>query len=480
MYVEERSIASHWQRLLQQELAERLIKFFGETKNSESYLVRGLILTTDLDGSWEVTFPEHEISGGSETMGAGQLSLEIRSAFHLLLALGDFAGAQNIVEHYPDAFITPGLKGWRFATRGFLNPGNAVEMFNSAADSFAEDVEPSSEEIQKRGGCWDAKNITLWTKYFRARAAVARIVREPDRAQHSLTEASELLEGTDSGFVHNQVWRFRVLVGALLQLLRGGVVDVDRMRQELLGVKRLFGVSSDDPIIEQFVDSTARAFEALRANPEHALIGGELHMALETLGRIPLLGSDVTTAIGPAIGARALAEILGPHRTWIHRTLEAIGDEAQLRKIILRLAQAELPRYAQIRHGPLEYGKDVVAVLETGGHRLLRMWQVKVGDITMPKWRESRAELEEMYLVTLASLQIGFEVNDREGILVCNGHANPNVEPVMSGWFAEQEHDHHRVFSFVHLNGLVNWIVDHRLVNELRAALQELGIHPIV
>lgn len=266
MYVEERSIASHWQRLLQQELAERLIKFFGETKHSGSYLVRGFILTTDLDGGWEVTFPEYEISRGSETMGAGQLSLEMTSGFHLLIALGDFAGAQDIVERCPDAFITPGLKGWRFATRGFLNPGgDAFELFNSAADSFAEDVEPSSEEIQKRGGSWDAKNITLWTKYFRARAAVARIVREPDQADQSLTEASELLEGTDSGFVHNQVWRFRVLVSALLRLLRGGVVDVDGMRQELLEVKRLFGVSSDDPIIEQFVDSAARAFEALRA-----------------------------------------------------------------------------------------------------------------------------------------------------------------------------------------------------------------------
>ena len=160
--------------------------------------------------------------------------------------------------------------------------------------------------------------------------------------------------------------------------------------------------------------------------------------------------------------------------------METIRDEAQLRKIILRLAQAQLPRYAQIRHGPLEYGKDVVAVLEMRGRRLLRMWQAKIGDITMPKWRESRDELEEMYLVPLASLQIGFEVDEREGILVCNGHANPSVEPVMSGWFAEQEHDHRRAFRFLHLDGLVNWIVDDRLVNEFRAALLELGIEPVV
>ena len=115
--------------------------------------------------------------------------------------------------------------------------------------------------------------------------------------------------------------------------------------------------------------------------------------------------------------------------------MEAITDEAKLQKITLRLEQAQLPRYAQIRHGPLEYGKDIVAVFERGGRQVLRMWQAKIGDITMPKWRESRTELEEMYLVPLASLQIAVDIDEGEGILVCNGHANPNVEPVMAGWF---------------------------------------------
>jgi hypothetical protein len=95
----------------------------------------------------------------------------------------------------------------------------------------------------------------------------------------------------------------------------------------------------------------------------------------------------------------------------------------------LRLAQAELPRYAQIRHGPLEYGKDVGAVFETGGRRVLQMWQAKIGDITVQKWRESRNELEEMYQVPLASLQIGVEVDERVGILVCNGHAAGHNTP---------------------------------------------------
>ena len=71
-------------------------------------------------------------------------------------------------------------------------------------------------------------------------------------------------------------------------------------------------------------------------------------------------------------------------------------------------------------------------------------------------------------------------MDSREGILVCNGHANPYVEPVMHGWFAEQERVYGRRFGFVHLDGLVTWITNERLVNVLRAALDELGIEPTI
>ena len=475
----ERSFASHWQKLLQEELAERLVKFFGDSQDSGSYLVRGFVLTTDLDENWEVIFPEHEVSGRGEFRNGSQLSIEMRSAFRLLLALGDYAGAQEIIKRCPDAFNTPGLKGWRFAVGGFLSPGEAVELFAKAADAFAEDVELPIEEIQGFRS-WGSMNVGLWAKYFRARVAVARIVREPDHAKQLFKEASHALQGTEAGWVDSQVWRFRLLVNALLQVLEGGAVDEAGAHQELLGAQGLFGITTDDAIIEQFLESAARAFDAFRADPARAVTSGQLHIAMDALTRTPLIGSEVARAVAPAIGDKALTEILGSQWTWIYRTLEGIVDEAQLRLIILRLEQAHLPRYAQIRHGPLEYGKDIVAVIEVRGKRVLRMWQVKIGDINAAKWRDSRNELEEMYLVPLASLQIGCEVHEREGILVCNGHANTNVEPVMDGWFAEQKDYHGRQFRFIHLDGLVNRILDDRLVNEFRAVLDELGIQPKV
>jgi len=160
----------------------------------------------------------------------------------------------------------------------------------------------------------------------------------------------------------------------------------------------------------------------------------------------------------------------------LHRTLEAIHDEVQLRRVLLRLIQASVPAYAQIRHGPIEYGKDIAVVVEKDSKRILRLYQAKVGDITVPVWRNATHELEEMFLVPLASVQVEEPVAEREGILVCNGHANVYVEPIIGPWIEEQARAYGRRFTFMHLDDLVNWIVKDRLVNEFRAVATELGL----
>jgi hypothetical protein len=93
-----------------------------------------------------------------------------------------------------------------------------------------------------------------------------------------------------------------------------------------------------------------------------------------------------------------------------------------------------------------------------------------------PKWREARAELEEIFLVPMSEFQLPVSPQRIEGYLVTNGHANPHVEPVMDGWFKEQRRDHGRDITFMHLDALVDWIFKVRLVNELKVALAEEGI----
>jgi hypothetical protein len=180
--------------------------------------------------------------------------------------------------------------------------------------------------------------------------------------------------------------------------------------------------------------------------------------------------------VGPAVGRHALTVLQGPILTWIHRTLADITDEVILQRIFLRLAQAGLPHYAQIRHGPLEYGKDVVVVTNEGGFNLLRQHQMKCGDLTVRRWREIKDQLEEIFLVPLQTVNMTARIDARVGILVCNGHAQPHLDPIMRGWFEAQARDHGRKFEFMHLDDLASWIVRCGLINEFRAALAEFGV----
>jgi hypothetical protein len=196
------------------------------------------------------------------------------------------------------------------------------------------------------------------------------------------------------------------------------------------------------------------------------------------LGRVPLFGSDIVKAIQPAIGKKALSVSQGQVRTWLHRALGGIKDERVFQQLFLRLAQGGLPEYAQVRHGPLEYGKDVVVLVEQDQKPVLLMYQAKVGNLTKRNWSKTQSQLEEMFQVDLASLQLPRTPEKRKGILILTGHVDPHVEPTLSGWLAEQQRDHHRRFEVMHLDVIVRWIVDGRLINEFRAAVKELGLRP--
>jgi hypothetical protein len=97
---------------------------------------------------------------------------------------------------------------------------------------------------------------------------------------------------------------------------------------------------------------------------------------------------------------------MGPVRTWMHRTLSGISDERVLQKVLLRLMQAELPLFVQLRHGVAEYGKDIVKLVAVDDRYILKMYQVKAGNIDMRKWRDSRNELEDMFYADISKLTI--------------------------------------------------------------------------
>jgi hypothetical protein len=465
-------------RELSSELGQRLFKHFRSSENADCYLVRGVVIVTDRDGVWDTRFPDYEVPSGIEQPGQ-ELLLNIPSAFRLFVSSGEWQAAHEIVNLRKAAFTTPGLKGWRAVTLGHVNPEETVVQFDEAADFFTLDAQPpSTEDLIRRGGHWSGVNQQLWAKYFRARARLVESIRTPTRVKELLDRAVDALAGTEAGGWHSgEVSRFHVLIKVMAKLLSDPLsFDAEEARREYMLEIRMSDEVEHDRLALTFITEAANGFRGFATDPGSELTRNRLELALGALERIPTIGPEVTSAVRPEIGKKAFATILGPFRSWMHRSLGGITDEGQFRMILLRLLQNGLPIYAQVRHGPLEYGKDIVALLEIDGLTVLRQYQVKCGDIDTRKWRESKDEMETMFQVPLTSPQLPVVPQRIEGVLITNGHANPFVEPVIDGWLREQRETHKRSIEFMHLDALVDWIAKDRLVNELRAALREHGI----
>jgi hypothetical protein len=463
-------------RKMGEELAQRLLTHFANSALAQNYLVRGIGIKTDLDGHWEVDFPSYEVDCSVESFGP-QLNMGIPSAFHLFVSEEDWYGAHKIATSHPDAFTSDSLKGWRAVVQANVEPSRAVELLDEAANFFELDTMPTPEEMLARRRSWSGINVQLWAKYYRARARIYEAIRKPEDVKVLINKAVQSLRGTESGWHSGNVSRFRILVTALATLVSDpSSLDPEKARREYLQETRISDWDDFDDLALKFITEAAEGFKGYQNDPASELTRNRLSSALEALGRVPLIGPDVAEALRPAIGKTALQTVLGPVRTWLHRALESIPDENKLRGVLLRLLQAGLPLYSQVRHGPIEYGRDIVALVEVEEEVILYLYQVKCGDIDKRKWRESTDELEEMFLVPFSALQLPMSPTRTIGVLVCNGHANPYVEPVMEGWFSQQLEKHGRTIEFHHLDWLVDWITDKRLVNELKKALDEQGV----
>ena len=464
-------------RELESELSQRLLTHFMVSENADNYLVRGIVIVTNLDGQWSVQFSQHEVALNTEQLGE-ELILNVPSAFHLFVFGRDWSGAHEIVKIRKDAFTTPGLKGWRAVTLANVTPAEAMTHFDEAADAFAADTHPAdSEALARQGNYWSGANHQLWAKYFRARARLIESIREPARVTELLGQAVDALVGTEAGWVSSEVSKFRVLVKVMFSLVSDPLsFSANDARREYEAEVRRTQQAIEDRLAITFISNAADAFRGFQSDPETELTRNRLGIALDALAKIPVIGPDVTASAQREIGKGVRLTLEGPVRTWAHRALGSIDNEAVLRRVLLRLLQGTLPRYAQIRHGPIEYGKDIAALADDDGVSVLCLYQVKCGDMTTPKWRDARAELVEMFLAPMSEFQLPVSPQRIEGYLVANGHANPHVEPVMEGWFEEQRRDHGRNITFMHLDILVDWIFKARLVNELRAAFAEEGI----
>ena len=60
-----------WSRIreFESELSQRLLTYFHNSENADSFLVRGFLVKTNLDGEWEFQFPAYEPDFRTEEVG---------------------------------------------------------------------------------------------------------------------------------------------------------------------------------------------------------------------------------------------------------------------------------------------------------------------------------------------------------------------------------------------------------------------------
>jgi hypothetical protein len=466
---------------LRQEFGRRLLTYYGKSDHAENYLLKGLYLITNLEKMWEIEFPATEITSGYEGWSnpAGTISIACSGAFNMFLDAGDYHRAQKIIGMHPEWFHSPKLRGWKAGLAGFLATDDREQKYAEAERAFGEG-EPGREEAGPDGKkTIRITNDFLMARYFGARKLVEKARGNLANAQNLIIEAARMLDGQEFFFFADEMTsRFRVLLLALAHFAGGDIKTGfnDLRSQFTLIVNNGMQPRSEDIFIEEFLDDAHRSLDALKINPHTQYVEEYIPRALKTLAKIPLIGREMTDALKPAIGERAYVLSLGNIRTWVYRALENITNENSLRTIILRLLQSQLPLCAQIVHGPLEHGKDIVALTRTDTGSVCYMYQVKCGDIDTAAWRDARAQLEEMFHTNLPISIVSNGTGPKRGVLIYTGHANPHVAPLIDGWVEEQRRDHNREYILMNIDSIVQWIADERLWNEFRLALAEVGI----
>jgi len=338
---------------LQQALADRLEWCSESSEHVESYLVRGLVIETDFERTFNILYPDYDVDGSTETAGGGKAQVTIPGAFQLFVTMGDYHSAHRIATSFPAAFTSDSLQGWKAAVRGLTGTGEPALDFEAAAEAFALDRLPQPGEL-RYGRSWSSINVELWSPYFRSRSAMATAIDDPRQVRQYVEVAADTAPQMQSGWHHPTVARYVILVNALARLLRdGSPLVLQKAQDAMTAEQRLTGEQPEDQLITRFLAIAAESFEGFQADPEREITSGRLRDALLILGRIPIIEPGFANALAPALGNQAISALQGPVRTRMYRALEAIRDERQLQQIVLRLSQASLPAYAQLSSRPI-------------------------------------------------------------------------------------------------------------------------------
>ncbi len=452
-------------------LAELQIDKFINHEYASKILLEGFRIEGNGLGNWNISINDDISTYNHYDSQKNIFSFFVEPAFEILIATGDYIGAHNISKYFPDSFEDSKLKGWRSAVQAFVNQKETHTLFFEASNYFAQD-EPSINRIAR--GMGEFAHKMSWAPHFHMRGLIALAIHEPSKFEIYFNEAAKIAS-TPKPISVPSIERYDYLIKTLAGIMeefdiRSNSDACERFRYKFMLKKEIY-----DPIILEFIDNSINGLNELQDNRKTGL--SKIGKALYSLDRLPLLGDTDREAFGSFLDKKTISILDGETNNWIYEKISSIKNEDIFRKILLRLFQNQIPQYAQIRHGPIEFGKDLAVFIEENSLNILRMYQVKCGDINKQDWKYNcRPQLEEMFQIPMSDFQHPTPIHNSVGILIWNGHFNPYIEDIAKNWKKEQLDVLNRKYEFMNLDSIVNYIIDMRLVNSLRASLAEFNV----
>jgi len=435
----------------------------------QAILISGFHLTGQLDGEWLPSSPGHHIVNGSASWDSNGIeTYSMPSAFDLLIGSKDYSSSYELASKHFDEFTSLGLKGWASACKGFID--NDGDAFFHASEYFALDTHDNENRKEPH---WSSVNVDCWAPYFKSRGHLSGLSLTPTMATDILRNANTLTRR--SAYHIPDVIRHFHIIGAANGLIDGNRDLITSALTNCRSDLRVFQENQGLVYAYEFI-SHVNDLSLLKYTDEWI---SHLDQLLNVLDRIPDISDAEKRNIKSSLNVGVMNSLAGFENGWEYKLLGNINDERILHRVMLRVfrGEAETPCYSQIRHGPIEYGKDLVICRNVNGKKVNYFYSFKVGEMKKSQWnKDVRPQLEEMFQVKFDSPELNGDISETVGVLLWNDHLSPYVEPIVKGWLEEQKKTFGRQFYLMNIDSVVKYIKDNKLSGLLRDALRDEGV----
>lgn len=397
----------------------------------------------------------------------GIQSYSMPSVFDSLIEIKDYLGSKEISEEYSASFTSPGLQGWAHASKGFAESNG--DAFFKASEHFLSDI----DDNVKPGQVWSAVNKNCWGPYFHSRGHMNELMESPSRSVDIIHKANPVRER----FILHipEVSRYFNILDAAQGLINGDkeaiTTSLNTCTKELRRTPEDKGFILTHDFLEELQNISQRT------HGDHWI--SHLTQLVTILDRIPGLTNNEKANVISSLNVAVPNPLIGFEMGWEYGALESITDERILHRVMLAVfrGEAKAPYFSQIRHGPLEYGKDIVICRDVDGRKVNYFYSFKVGQVKITAWRKDiEPQLRDVFQVKFDSPEYKDNIDNTVGVLLWNDHLSPQVEPVISRWIKEQKDVFGNNYELMNIDDIVNHIRNNNLSGLLRNALRTEGL----